>query len=86
MACHPTVFDGLPREQLQSQLTALQNAALALVSGQSVITATYMQGDGNKSVTFKRADLATINATILQLQQILGLRTRARRPVRFRYA
>jgi len=86
MACHPTIFDGMSREDMQAQLTALQQVYLALSAGQSVITATYMQGDGNKSVTYKRADLATVTATILQLQQLLGLRARARRPMRFRYS
>lgn len=86
MSCHPTILDGISQDDLRAHLAALQSVYLQLSEGKSVGTATYMQGDGNKSVTYRRADISQVVAAILQIQQKLGLRHRARRPARFRYS
>lgn len=78
----PSIFAGLDRTYLQAQLTALQKALISLQAGAQVVTAQYAQGDGNKSVTFRQADMGSVTATIRMLQKELGVVRHARR--RFR--
>ena len=79
-------LDGLSADNLQSQLTALQTAYLALMSGQKVVTASYTQGDGAKSVTYTASEkeglLATIQMVQDQIRRLQGLRGSVRRPMR----
>ena len=79
----PTIFTGMSVPQLQQALLTLQQAYLDLASGMKGETYTYTQGDGSKSVTYTRANIATLAATIMELQQMLGIRCRARKPLRF---
>lgn len=74
--CAPTgsVFDGMSREQLQAALASAQSALIELQTGRKVVTATYAQGDGNKSVTYQMTSIAGASALIYQLQAKLGLR------------
>ena len=48
-----SVLDGLDLVTLQARLTAMQLALLDLQSGAQVATASYAQGDGNQSVTYR---------------------------------
>lgn len=78
-----SLLAGIPREQLQVSLANAQMAYLQLSSGTKVESASYTQGDGTRSVTYTRADLAQLANVIQQLQMQLGIVPRARKPVRF---
>lgn len=76
------ITEGMSTADMQSRLAALQSAYFDLSSGSKVVTATYNQGDGTKSVTYQQADLMGIYRSILMLQKALGIIThypRARR-------
>jgi len=62
-----------------------QQAYLQLSTGGKVETAAYTQGDGSKSITYTRANIAQLANIIQMLQQQLGIVTRARRPLTFRF-
>lgn len=79
------IYSTWPQAQLQSYRTALMSCLQALGTGQSVATASYTQGDGPKTVTFREADIGTVTATLLQVERALGLRPRSRRFRRFVY-
>ena len=78
------VFAGMSQDQLRAALTAAQTAYTQLLTGSKVETVSYAQGDGSKSVTYSRANIANLTAMIGQLQQALGLGT-SRRTMRFRH-
>lgn len=78
------ITDGMSADAMQAQLSALQTAYFELVSGAKVVSASYGQGDGTRTVTFRQADKTEIQRTILMLQKALGLirhYPRARRPL-----
>jgi hypothetical protein len=79
---HPTVLAGMDPATLQSWLTQAQTALFQLQSGASVASASYAQGDGAKSVTYRGTDIAALTMLIRQIQQELGIVRRARRPLR----
>jgi hypothetical protein len=64
---------------LQARLAALQAVYLDLMAGKSVASASYAQGDGNRSVTYRSTDIATLTAAIRQVQAQLGLVEQPRR-------
>lgn len=78
-------YDGRSRADMQAQLTALLSAYDQLMAGQQVATASYAQGDGSKSVTYRATDLGLLDGAISLLQQKLGIIRRARRQIRFVY-
>jgi len=80
-----SIFAGMSTAQLQSALAAAQQAYLDLSTGAKVVTASYTQGDGAKSVTYTAAQLPQLTALIRSLQAQLGLLPNggARRPIRF---
>jgi hypothetical protein len=67
------ITDGMSTADMQSRLAALQAAYFDLSSGTKVVTASYAQGDGTKSVTYQQTDLAQIMRSIEMLQKALGL-------------
>ena len=67
------ITDGMSTADMQSRLAALQAAYFDLSTGAKVVTATYAQGDGSKSVTYAQTDLANIQRSILMLQKALGI-------------
>ncbi|MBD1412868.1 gpW family protein [Burkholderia contaminans] len=77
------VYDGLSTTDLQTRLTALQNAYFALSTGQQVASVSYSQGDGAKSVTYRQTDLVRLQADIALIQRKLGIAACGRRPIRF---
>ena len=77
------IFAGMTTEQLQLALANAQAAYLALSTGSKGESFSYTQGDGAKSITYTRANIAQLTATITQLQEALGLIAHARRPIRF---
>ncbi|HDR9036112.1 TPA: hypothetical protein QDB07_003620 [Burkholderia vietnamiensis] len=67
------ITDGMSAADMQSRLAALQAAYFDLSSGAKIVTATYNQGDGTKSVTYQQSDLVQIRKAIEMLQMALGL-------------
>lgn len=75
----------MSQDVLQQALAAAQQAYIDLSTGAKGESYTYSQGDGARSVTYSKANIAELAALIRQLQQQLGLIGRARRPLRFRF-
>lgn len=73
-----SVFDGMTREQLTAALTAAQSALIELQLGKAMVSLSYSQGDGAKSVTRRVTTVAECTALILQLQRALGIGSRRR--------
>lgn len=80
-----SIFAGMATAQLQAALASAQQAYLDLSTGGKVVTATYAQGDGNKSVTYTAASLPNLTALIKELQAQLGIVRHGRQPIRFGY-
>lgn len=80
-----SLLAGLDTSYLQAQLTAMQQAYLQLAGGASVAVASYTQGDGAKSVTYRQADMAAMQMTIRTLQSQLGLVPHGRRAFGVRF-
>ena len=75
---------GIPQATLQAYLSALQNCRMQLMSNSQVASASYTQGDGSKTVTFRKADLSALMNEIKQVQMqlgVAGVSRRAYRPV-----
>lgn len=82
---YPTLYAGMDPSVLQAALTSAQTALIQLNSGAKVVTASYAQGDGVKTVTFTAATREGLTSMIRDLQAALGVIPRARRPMRFTY-
>jgi hypothetical protein len=67
------ITDGMSTADMQSRLAALQAAYFDLSSGAKIVTATYNQGDGTKSVAYQQSDITQIWKSILMLQKALGV-------------
>lgn len=67
------ITDGMSTADMQSRLAALQAAYFDLSSGTKIVTATYNQGDGTKSVAYQQSDITQIYKSILMLQKALGI-------------
>lgn len=70
------VFTGMAPAALQEALNSAQLALITLESGQMVATVSYAQGEGNRSVTYTRADSFRLRKLIEDLQAALGMRSR----------
>lgn len=69
-----SILDGISLADLQARLVALQQAYLDLMAGGKVVTASYTQGDGARSVTYSQANIGDLTQAILAVQtQIDGL-------------
>jgi len=77
-----SLFAGMDTAVLQARLNQMQLDYLDLSAGRKVVSASYTQGDGAKSVSYTRANLGELAMAIRMLQQQLGIVTRARRPIR----
>ena len=66
------ITDGMSTADLQARLAALQAAYFDLSSGAKVVTATYAQGDGTRSVTYRPSELSDILNAIYMLQMALN--------------
>ena len=73
---------GMTTLQLQAALINAQAAYAQLMAGGKVVSASYSQGDGSKSVSYTAADSGLLMGFILQIQQALGMIRHARRPLR----
>lgn len=70
------ITDGMSTADMQARLAALQAAYFDLSSGAKIVTASYSQGDGTKSVSYQQSDITQIYRSILMLQKALGLISR----------
>lgn len=80
-----SLLAGRPTAQLQIDLANAQQAYIDLSTGAKGESYSYTQGDGSKSVTYTQANLGALTALIRTLQLQLGVVTRGRKPVRFRF-
>lgn len=64
---------GVPTATLQQWLSEAQAAYHQLLTGGRAQVVTYGQGDGQKSVTYNRANAGQLLAWIQMLQQALGI-------------
>jgi hypothetical protein len=85
MLNQPSILAGMSSAALQTALANAQQAYIDLSTGAKGESYSYSQGDGNKSVTYTRANLSQLSALIRQLQAQLGIITQSRRPIRFRF-
>lgn len=76
-------FAGMAGVAIQAALAQAQQALIALETGQMVATVSYAQGEGNRSVTYTRADSGKLRELIKDLQAALGMRPRRSIGVRF---
>ena len=76
---------GVAPSTLQTWLSTAQQALADLLTGNKPVTVSYAQGEGNRSVTYRRADETTLRAWILELQQALNVPGTRRRPIRPRF-
>ena len=77
-----SILAGMDTAVLQAQLAALQTAYLQLSQGAKVVTVSYAQGNGNKAVTYKAADLSEVVQAIRLVQAQLGIIAHPRRALR----
>lgn len=71
--------------KLQAALADAQQAYLDLSTGAKGASYSYTQGDGAKAVTYTQTNVQQLVALIKQLQAQLGIISRTRRPIRFRF-
>lgn len=76
------VLQGVPAATLSAWLAVAQQAYADLMSGGKVVTASYSQGDGSRSVTYTMASMVNLQVWIGQLQRALGQPYQSRRPMR----
>lgn len=80
-----SLLEGLSVDLLRARLTALQLVLLDLQSGKQVATASYTQGDGSQTVSYRAANIGDLTAAILALQQqidaLSGVSTKRRAPL-----
>lgn len=72
---------GIQTATLQQWLLDAQQALHDLMTGTKPIVVTYVQGDGQKSVTYTKANIDYLRGYIQELKAQLGI-TRGRRPMR----
>jgi hypothetical protein len=80
-----SVLAGMTPAQVVDALATAQGAYVQLMTGTKVVTASYAQGDGSRSVSYTAANIADLTAFIRLCQASLGMMSRPRRPVRFNF-
>jgi hypothetical protein len=77
-----SIFAGMATQDLRCALVSAQRAYIDLSLGKKVVTASYTQGDGAKSLSFTPATIPDLVMLIKQLQGQLGIVHNPRRPMR----
>lgn len=72
---------GIPQATLQQWLLEAQTALKDLVVGGKPIQVAYTQGDGQKMVTYTKADIANLRGYIQELKAQLGITPCGRAPI-----
>ena len=78
-------FDGWTTAEKEAALRSAQQALLELSTGAKGEVFAYTQGDGSKSVTYTRANMAQLQNLIQTLKLSLGAAGGRRRPVHFTF-
>lgn len=78
-----SILAGRDTAVMQADLARLQQAYIDVSAGGKIVTVSYTQGDGAKTVSYSQANLADLVAAIQLLQQQLGIVDRPRKPIRF---
>ena len=85
MYCGPdlskTDLVGISTATLQQWLLDSQQALHDLITGGKPVSVTYVQGDGQKMVTYTKANIGNLRGYIAELKTQLGI-TNGRRPFR----
>lgn len=68
-----SLLAGMDTSVLQARLTQMQQDYLDLSSGRRIMSASYAQGDGSKSVTYSMSNIGQLTMAIRQLQAQLGI-------------
>ncbi|QNT79431.1 gpW family head-tail joining protein [Entomobacter blattae] len=79
-----TIWSNLPRPELMAMLTQAQKAYAELLCGAKVVSVSYSQETGAKSVTYSQADRNGLLGLIMDLQRTLGINRRRAIGIRFR--
>ncbi len=77
-----SLLAGRPTAALQADLAAAQQAYIDLQSGSKVVSVSYAQGSGSRTVQFTQAEMAGLQNLIRSLQLQLGVIQRGRQPIR----
>jgi hypothetical protein len=81
-----SILEGVSVAQLQAQLSQMQQAYLDLSRGAKGESYSYTQGEGGRSVTYTRTNVADLVQAILgvqrQIDMLTGVRVNRRRPIR----
>lgn len=78
----PISLIGVPQATLQAWLAGAQTALYQLQAGAKVVSVSYSQGDGTRSVEYNRNSIGNLTMFIAQLLQALGQPGTRRRPMR----
>ncbi|QCE34152.1 phage head-tail adapter protein [Acetobacteraceae bacterium] len=79
-----SIFAGMSKDDLKNALSKAQKAYIDLSTGKKVVSISYSQGDGGRSVSYTQTNIQQLQALIQQLQRQLGIpgaRRAALRPV-----
>ena len=76
----PQALVGVPQATLLTWRLAAQTALNNLMTGASLVSVEYAEGQGHRKVIYKTADMGALQAYIAQLNAALG--TRSRNPIR----
>lgn len=81
-----SILDGVDVGALRARLSAMQQAYLDLTTGGKVEVASYAQGDGARTVTYTKANIADLTQAILgvqsQIDRLTGQCNNRRAPIR----
>lgn len=76
MSCRSrSIWDSIDVATLQTRVNAMLLALADLDSGAKVASASYAQGDGNRSVSYTAADSNRLRGTIREMQASIAART-----------
>ena len=80
-----SLLAGMPTATLQKTLAEARQAYIDLATGAKGTSYSYTQGDGARAVTYTQTNISQLIVLIRTLQQQVGIVSRARRPMRFRF-
>lgn len=80
-----SLLAGMDDAVLRQQLGRMQQDYLDLSAGRKLVSASYTQGDGAKSVTYDRTTIGQLAMAIRQLQAQLGIIQTPRRAIGVRF-
>ncbi|MCA8026489.1 MULTISPECIES: gpW family protein [Burkholderia cepacia complex] len=88
MSCfdpNSSLLAGMDQAALQASLAEAQRIYIQLSTGAQEESLSYTQGDGTRSVTYTRANLAQLAAAIQLMQAQLGIVKSPRRAMRISF-